>query len=55
MMGPMRLPVHCDYETLARQMEQEGLPPELAETVRTGWWTTCLENLPSKERSRGKF
>jgi diadenosine tetraphosphatase ApaH/serine/threonine PP2A family protein phosphatase len=49
------IPVHYDYETLARQMEQEGLPPEFAETVRTGWWTTCLENLPSKERSRGKF
>ena len=49
------IPVHYDYETLARQMEQEGLPPEFSETVRTGWWTTCLENLPSKERSRGKF
>jgi diadenosine tetraphosphatase ApaH/serine/threonine PP2A family protein phosphatase len=49
------LPVHYDFETLARQIEQEGLPPEFAETVRTGWWTTCLENLPSKERSRGKF
>ena len=40
------VPVHYDFETLARQMEQEGLPPEFAETVRTGWWTTCLENLP---------
>ena len=49
------IPVHYDHETLARQIEQEGLPPEFAETVRTGWWTTCLENLPSKERSRGKF
>ncbi len=49
------VPVHYDYETLARQIEQEGLPSEFAETVRTGWWTTCLENLPSKERSRGKF
>ena len=49
------VPVHYDFETLARQIEEEGLPPEFAETVRTGWWTTCLENLPSKERSRGKF
>ena len=49
------VPVHYDFETLARQMDQEGLPPEFSETVRTGWWTTCLENLPSKERSRGKF
>lgn len=38
------IPVHYDYETLARQMEPEW-----------PWWTTCLENLPSKERSRGKF
>ena len=49
------VPVHYDFETLARQMDREGLPPEFSETVRTGWWTTCLENLPSKERSRGKF
>jgi hypothetical protein len=49
------IPVHYDFETLARQIEREGLPPEFAETVRTGWWTTCLENLPSRERSRGKF
>ena len=49
------VPLHYDFETLARQMDQEGLPPEFSETVRTGWWTTCLENLPSRERSRGKF
>jgi hypothetical protein len=49
------VPIHYDHETLARQIEQEGLPPEFAETVRTGWWTTCLENLPTKERVRGKF
>jgi diadenosine tetraphosphatase ApaH/serine/threonine PP2A family protein phosphatase len=49
------VPVHYDYETLAREIEQEGLPPEFAETVRTGWWTTCLENLPAKERVRGRF
>ena len=40
---------------LAREMEAEGLPPESAETIRTGWWTTCLENLPARERARGKF
>src|SRR5207244_3889049 len=33
----------------------EGLPPEFAETLRTGWWTTCLENLPARERARGRF
>jgi predicted phosphodiesterase len=49
------VPVHYDTETLARQIEREGLPREFAETIRTGWWTTCLENLPAKERARGKF
>lgn len=49
------VPVRYDHETLAREMEREGLPPEFAETVRTGWWTTCLENLPAKERARGRF
>jgi diadenosine tetraphosphatase ApaH/serine/threonine PP2A family protein phosphatase len=49
------VPVHYDHETLAREIEREGLPPEFAETIRTGWWTTCLENLPAKERARGRF
>lgn len=43
-----------DHEALAREMEDEGLPPEFVETIRTGWWTTCLENLPAKERRRGR-
>lgn len=49
------VPVRYDAETLAREIEAEGLPAEFAETIRTGWWTTCLENLPAKERARGKF
>jgi hypothetical protein len=49
------VPVTYDAETLAREMEVEQLPAEFAETIRTGWWTTCLENLPAKERARGKF
>jgi diadenosine tetraphosphatase ApaH/serine/threonine PP2A family protein phosphatase len=49
------VPVDYDHETLAREMEQEGLPPEFAETIRTGWWMTCLENLPAKERARSRF
>ena len=48
-------PVPYDHEALAREMEAEGLPPEFIETIRTGWWTTCLENLPAKERSRGRY
>jgi hypothetical protein len=27
---------------------------EFVQTVLTGYWTTCLEILPSKERSRGR-
>ena len=49
------VPVRYDAEALAREMEAEGLPGEFVETIRTGWWTTCLENLPAKERARGKF
>ena len=47
--------VAYDHEALAREMEAEALPPEFVETIRTGWWTTCLENLPAKERMRGRF
>ncbi len=49
------VPVAYDAEALAREMEEEALPPEFVETIRTGWWTTCLEILPAKERARGKF
>ena len=49
------VPVPYDHETQAREMEVEGLPAEFVETIRTGWWTTCLENLPARERARGKF
>ena len=43
------------FESLALEMESEALPPEFVATIRTGWWTTCLENLPSKERAAGRF
>ncbi len=49
------VPVAYDHERLAREMRDEGLPEEFVETVRTGWWTTCLEVLPAKERRRGRF
>jgi predicted phosphodiesterase len=49
------IPVAYDHESLAREMEEEALPPEFVATIRTGWWTTCLEILPAKERARGKF
>jgi predicted phosphodiesterase len=47
--------VEYDFETLAREMEAERLPAEFVATIRSGWWTTCLENLPAKERMRGRF
>ena len=47
--------VAYDHRTLAREMEEEDLPTEFVETIRSGWWTTCLENLPAKERTRGRY
>jgi predicted phosphodiesterase len=44
-----------DFQRLANEMKEEKLPDEFIETVLTGWWTTCLEILPGKERARGKF
>jgi predicted phosphodiesterase len=49
------IPLEYDYRRLAREMADEGLPAEFQETILTGWWTTCLEILPSKERRRGKW
>ncbi len=44
-----------NHQRLAREMKEEKLPQEFIDTVLTGWWTTCLEILPGKERARGKF
>jgi diadenosine tetraphosphatase ApaH/serine/threonine PP2A family protein phosphatase len=44
-----------DHERLAAEMRAEGLPEEFVETILTGWWTTCNEILPGKERARGKY
>jgi predicted phosphodiesterase len=49
------VPVAYDHERLAREMGAEGLPREFAETNLTGWWTTCLEILPAKERAAGRY
>lgn len=49
------VPVDYDHERLAAEMEAESLPAEFVETIRSGWWTTCLEILPSKERKRGRY
>lgn len=47
------IPVEYDHQRLAAEMTREGLPDEFIATIQTGWWTTCLEVLPSKERRRG--
>ncbi len=47
------IPVCYDYQRLAREMKDEGLPEEFCDTIVSGWWTTCLEILPSKERRAG--
>ena len=49
------VPVNYNYEQLAYEMRAEHLPEEFIETIQTGWWTTCLEILPAKERARGRF
>ncbi|MGI9627490.1 MAG: metallophosphoesterase family protein [Longimicrobiales bacterium] len=48
-------PVAYDHETLAAEMSVEGLPEEFIETIESGWWTTCLEVLPGKERAAGRY
>lgn len=47
--------VAYDHERLAAEMRAEKLPEEFVETILTGWWTTCLEILPAKERARSRF
>lgn len=47
------LPLAYDHDALAMEMLAEGLPEVFVETILTGWWTTCLEVMPAKERARG--
>ncbi len=49
------VPVVYDYRRLAVEMRDEGLPEEFVQTILSGWWTTCLEVLPAKERRSGVF
>jgi diadenosine tetraphosphatase ApaH/serine/threonine PP2A family protein phosphatase len=54
-LGVVFVPVSYDHHAMAAEMRAEGLPREFVETIETGWWTTCLEALPAKERARGKW
>jgi hypothetical protein len=47
-------PLDYDHETLAVEMQAEELPEPFVETILTGWWTTCLEILPAKERAASR-
>ena len=49
------IPVEFDYRRLMREMQSEGIPDEFQQTLETGYWSTCLEVLPAKERRRGRF
>jgi len=49
------IPIAYDHLALAEEMRRERLPEPFVETVLSGWWTTCLEVLPPKERAAGKF
>jgi hypothetical protein len=44
-----------DFQGLAAEMRREALPEEFVETVLTGWWTTCLEILPARERAASRY
>ena len=49
------VPVAYDWRAQARSMREAGLPEVFVETIETGWWTTCLEIVPPRERARGRF
>ncbi|MEU2911952.1 radical SAM protein [Streptomyces massasporeus] len=49
------VPLSYDWRAQAASMRAAGLPEIFTETIETGWWTTCLEILPPRERSRGRF
>ena len=56
--GPLRVdlrPLAYDVQGLAAEMRAERLPEEFVATVLSGWWTTCLEILPARERQQSKF
>lgn len=47
--------VEYDHQRLATEMRQQSLPQQFIDTVLNGWWTTCLEILPSRERRAGQY
>jgi len=49
------VPLVYDHQALAGEMRAERLPEEFVATILTGWWTTCLEILPARERAASRF
>ncbi len=54
-LGVDLVPLAYDHLGLAAEMRDEGLPREFVDTILSGWWTTCLEILPARERQASKF
>lgn len=54
-LGVELIPLAYDHHGLAAEMRREGLPEEFVETILTGWWTTCLEILPARERAASRY
>jgi len=53
--GVELVPVAYEWREQAASMRAAGLPEPFVETIETGWWTTCLEIVPPRERARGAF
>jgi hypothetical protein len=49
------VPLVYDHRALAAEMREEELPEEFVATILSGWWTTCLEILPARERAASRF
>ena len=49
------VPVSYDWRAQAASMRAAGLPEAFVETIESGWWTTCLEVVPPRERARGRY
>jgi diadenosine tetraphosphatase ApaH/serine/threonine PP2A family protein phosphatase/pyruvate-formate lyase-activating enzyme len=49
------VPVAYDWRAQAASMRAAEFPEAFVETIETGWWTTCLEVVPPRERARGRF
>jgi hypothetical protein len=54
-LGVELVPLAYDHFGLAAEMRREQLPEPFVETILTGWWTTCLEILPARERSASRY